>query len=141
MSLAERYFDHAATTPVDPRVREAMLPYLGESFGNANSVHQLGREAAAAVERAGSQLAALLGCEPEQLYFTSGATESNNWVLNAADEIIISPFEHSAMREPAMRKNARFLDNRGPVLLPTISWSNKALFSVMSTNNETGISW
>ena len=140
MLQPERYFDHAATTPVDPRVREAMLPYFGENFGNASSLHQLGRQAAAAIDKAAEQLASLLQVDPQQLYFTSGATESNNWVLNAADEIIISPFEHSAMREPAIRKDCQFLDNQGPDLHPATT-STSTLLSVMSDNNETGMRW
>src|SRR5579862_9237812 len=102
-----------------------MLPFLGEAFGNANSIHAWGLRAHEAVERARAQVAALIGAEdPSQIYFTSGATESNNWVLNATEHdraghethgraahatILISPFEHSAMREPALQRNGQFL--------------------------------
>jgi cysteine desulfurase len=112
--MRERYFDNAATTPLDPRVREAMLPYLDDAFGNAHSIHSLGLRAHDAVERARAQVAAFVGAEdPSQIFFTSGATEANNWVLNVADEIVISPFEHSSMREPALRRRASSLDNAG----------------------------
>jgi len=112
MDRAEAYFDNAATTPLDPRVREAMLPFLDDAFGNAHSIHAWGLRAHDAVERAREQVARLIGAEdPSQIYFTSGATESNNWVLNAALEVIISPFEHSSMREPAIRRGAIVLEN------------------------------
>lgn len=107
-----RYFDNAATTPLDPRVREAMLPFLDDAFGNANSIHSWGMRAHDAVERARAQVAQLIGAEdPSQIYFTSGATESNNWVFNAADHVIVSPFEHSAMMEPALRRGAWILES------------------------------
>jgi len=76
------YLDHHATTPVDDRVLAKMLPYFSESFGNANSVdHALGWAAARATEEAASQVARLIRCDPEEIVFTSGATESNNLAL------------------------------------------------------------
>ncbi len=138
MLSTERYFDHAASTPVDPRVREAMLPYLDFACGNPSSLHDAGRQARWAVEQATGQLAALLEVAPEQIYFTSGATESNNWVLNAAAAWAISPFEHSAMREPALARGAVLLPNHGTVLG---AGSATEGISVMSVNNETGTRW
>ncbi len=72
------YLDHSATTPVDPRVIEAMLPYLTEKFGNPSSVHFFGQEARAAVDRARRDLAALVGARANEIIFTSGGTEANN---------------------------------------------------------------
>lgn len=87
MKEAERkiYFDHAATTPLDEGVLEKMLPYFTARFGNADSLHSFGREAMRAVDEARDSLAALVGARPEEIYFTSGGTESDNWaVLGAA---------------------------------------------------------
>src|SRR4051794_6674765 len=76
------YFDYQASTPVDPRVLDAMLPFLRERYGNASSVqHESGRQAAAAIERARGQVAVLLGARPQEIIFTSGATEANNLAL------------------------------------------------------------
>ena len=72
------YFDHNATTPVDPAVLAEMLPYLGAEYGNASSVHSFGQRARGAVERAREQVAALIGAQPAEIVFTSGGTESDN---------------------------------------------------------------
>src|SRR2546430_10118918 len=109
------YLDHSATTPVDPRVVEAMLPYLTEKFGNASSVHLFGQEARAAVDRARRQVAALVGARANEIVFTSGGTESNNLAIAGICEaaqpkrrhIITSAIEHSSVRGcvEAMEKN------------------------------------
>src|SRR3954462_15215827 len=78
------YMDHHATTPTDPRVVEAMLPYFREHFGNANSVHAFGQRAASAVGGARAQVAGLIGAAPREIVFTSGATESNNLAIKGA---------------------------------------------------------
>jgi cysteine desulfurase len=99
------YFDHNATTPVDPAVREAMLPYLGEVFGNASSIHSFGQQARAAVESAREAVAALLGARPAEIVFTSGGTEADNLaifgVVGAAGErkkhVITTQIEHHAV--------------------------------------------
>ena len=100
------YLDHSATTPVDPRVVEAMLPFLTEKFGNPSSVHFYGQEARAAVDRARRNVADLVGARPNEVVFTSGGTESNNLAVRghceaAADHgrhIITSSIEHSSVR-------------------------------------------
>ena len=135
-----RYFDNAATSPLDPRVLQEMLPYLGEDFGNANSIHSFGRKAHAAVDLAREQVAALIGAEdPSQITFTSGASESNNQVLAAFNRGSISPFEHSAVREPALRIGMTILSNDGlEVMAPEFPVE---LISQMMVNNETGTIW
>src|SRR6185436_14491481 len=78
------YLDNAATTRVRPEVREAMLPYLGEVFGNPSSAHRYGRAARAGIEQARRQLATALGAEPSQIVFTSGGTEADNLAVTGA---------------------------------------------------------
>src|SRR5438477_2101755 len=100
------YLDHSATTPVDPRVVEAMMPYLTEKFGNASSVHFFGQEARAAVERARREVAALIGARPNEVVFLSGGTEANNLAIRGLCEatethgkhIVTSLIEHSSVR-------------------------------------------
>jgi len=75
------YLDHAATTPTHPKVVEAMLPYFTERFGNPSNLHDAGREAKNAVEEARAKTAALINAKPEDIYFTSSGTESNNFAL------------------------------------------------------------
>lgn len=106
------YLDYAATTPVDARVVEAMLPYLTEQFGNPNSLYAIGRQASAALEEARERVATGLGAEhPNEVLFTSGGTESDNAALVGiahrvrpqGGHIIVSAFEHHAVLEPAER--------------------------------------
>ena len=100
------YLDHSATTPVDPRVVEAMLPYLTEKFGNASSVHFFGQEARAAVDRARREVAELIAARPNEIVLLSGGTEANNLAIRGIAEttaahgrhIITSAIEHSAVR-------------------------------------------
>lgn len=136
----ERYFDHAATTPVDERVLAEMLPFFDEAFGNANSIHSFGRRAADAVEIARQRVSELIGADdPSQVVFTSGATEANNWVVSAFENGAISPFEHDAAWEPAKYKGFDFLPNDGTsLLLPSQGYD---LISVMGVNNEIGSIW
>lgn len=99
------YFDHAATTPLAKEVLDAMMPYLTNVFGNANSQHVFGREAVKAVDGARDTIANLINCKPSELYFTSGGTEADNWAIrgvahafaNKGKHLIISPIEHAAM--------------------------------------------
>jgi cysteine desulfurase len=100
------YLDHSATTPVDPRVVEAMLPYLTAKFGNPSSVHFYGQEARAAVDRARREVADLVGARPNEVVFVSGGTEANNLAVRghceqAADHgrhVITTSIEHSSVR-------------------------------------------
>jgi cysteine desulfurase len=100
------YLDHSATTPADPRVVTAMLPYLTEKFGNASSVHGFGQEARAAVDRARREVAGLIGARANEIVFVSGGTEANNLAIRGVCEaaeaygrhIITSAIEHSSVR-------------------------------------------
>ena len=76
------YLDNASTTPLSGEVLNEMMPYLTSDFGNPNSLHSFGRTAKSAVDLARERIAKSIGCEPNEVYFTSGATESNNWALN-----------------------------------------------------------
>jgi cysteine desulfurase len=147
------YLDYNATTPTDPRVVDAMLPYFTEIFGNAASVdHIYGHEAHQAVEAAREQVAALLGATADEITFTSGATEADNLAVTGtmarvADdaEAIVTAIEHPAVLEPAKRLGARLrvapvspsgvVDPEGIRKLLT---GKTALVSVMAANNETG---
>lgn len=136
-SSIANYFDNAATTPVDPRVLSATLPFLGDACGNAHSIHSFGTRAKAAIEKARESVANLIGAEnPDEVVFTSGATESNNWVLRNFETGAISPFEHSSVREPAQALGFTILENGGhSVLKPK---APAGLVSVMRVNNEIG---
>src|SRR3989442_15722519 len=78
------YFDYNATTPLDPQVREAMMPYLGAVFGNPSSAHHIGRQARAILDDARDRAAKVLGCKPSEIIFTSGGTESTNLAVFGA---------------------------------------------------------
>ena len=97
------YLDNAATTPLDPEVFEAMLPFFKEDFGNPSSVHALGRKAKATVETARKDIAKVLGCSSAELFFTSGGTEADNIAIvqtvisNNIKFVISSPIEHHAV--------------------------------------------
>jgi len=129
-----KYFDNAATTPVAPEVFAAMEPFFKDRFGNASSIHGWGRQAENAVEEARSQLADLIGAEPEEIVFTSGATEANNWVLRSFSSLSVSPFEHPSVRLTAEALKATVLKNDGWKL----EGSESELTSVQAVNHETG---
>lgn len=104
------YLDHNATTPLDPRARAAMLPWLGETFGNPSSVHGYGQAAREAVEAARAQVAALLNARPAEIVFTASGTEANNAVIfglsrraGGLGHLVISAIEHPSIREAAAR--------------------------------------
>lgn len=101
------YLDNSATTPVEPRVAEAMMPFLGESFGNPSSVHSAGQTVRGAVEEARERVAALIGSRTDEIFFTSGGTEADNWAIKGTAwarayrgrHIITSAIEHHAVIE------------------------------------------
>ena len=108
------YLDYQATTPLRPEAREAMLPYLGERFGNPHSPHRYGFEADAAVEAARAQVAALVGAAPDTLLFTSGATEASNLALigtltapgQTRRRVVTVATEHACVSTPRAISNA-----------------------------------
>lgn len=134
-----KYFDNAATTPIAPEAIAAMLPCLSGAYGNAESIHQMGRAARDLVENAREQAASLIGAEsPEEIVFTSGATESNNWaiqgILRWEGNRAFSPFEHSSIREPAEDAGIAELASSGFA----VDLQNLQAATIMAVNNETG---
>jgi cysteine desulfurase len=104
------YLDHNASTPVDPEVFAAMQPYLGGTVGNPSSKHWAGRKARQAIDAARMKIADCLGCEPAELFFTSGATEANNLAIHAipaGKTLVVSAVEHPSLLEPAERAAKR----------------------------------
>jgi cysteine desulfurase len=109
--MTKTYFDYAATTPVDPRVLETMMPYFKDHFGNPSSVHAIGQRAEAALENSREQVAKILNCRPNEIIFTSCGSESDNLALrgvalacrekHGANHILISPVEHHAVSNTA----------------------------------------
>ncbi len=150
------YLDHAATTPVDPRVLEEMLPFLREHHGNPSSIHGPGRMAKAAVERAREDVASLIHASPGEIIFTSGGTESDNAAVRLAmesapqerNEIITSPAEHHAVlaacaraeRHGAVVRHLSVDEAAVPVIAELEHRINPrtAFCSLMHVNNETG---
>ncbi len=142
------YLDHHATTPVDPRVLDAMLPWFGAKFGNAASrTHRFGWEAEQAVEQARRRIAALAGAAPRDIVFTSGATESNNLALKgiAARHIVTMATEHSSVLDPLRHAaSITILQPRSDGLidldqLRAAIRPETGLVSVMYANNEIGV--
>ena len=110
------YLDYSASTPVDKRVLDAMLPYFREHFGNASSIHSYGRETKYALEQARENIAQVIRAQPEEIYFTSGGTESDNWALtgycinnkNRGNHIVTNNAEHLAVIN-----TCKFLEDQG----------------------------
>jgi len=150
------YMDHAATTPVDPEVVEAMVPYFTEIYGNASSLHSFGREAHNAMEEARSRVAGLIKADPEEIIFTAGGTESDNIAIKGVayanrsrkDHIVTSTIEH-----PAVLETCRSLEKQGfkvsyiPVnknglieleSLQKAVTERTILITIMHANNEIG---
>lgn len=151
------YFDNAATTSLDPRVLESMMPYFTEKFGNPSSIYSYGRETRMAIEQARKSIAKILNAHPAEIFFTSGGTESSNTAIFSAvrdlecKHIITSPIEHHAVSH-----TVEYLSNSGRAkvsyvkLLPDghvdledlekllAASEEKALVSLMHANNEIG---
>jgi len=150
------YLDYAATTPAHPEVVKAMLPYFTEAFGNPSSIHSYGQEAKGAIEEARTKVANLIGAHSEEIVFTSGGTEADNFALKGVafanedkgNHIITTSIEH-----PAVMETGRFLERRGfkVTYLPVDEYglvdpddvrkaitSKTVLISVMHANNEVG---
>lgn len=149
------YLDYNATTPVDPRVLEAMLPYLREHFGNPSSDHVVGQRAKTAVEQARADVASLIGAQPEEIVFTGCATEANNLALQGVARALLSGRRRtllvSAIEHPSVAQPVRHLSETGwaVVEIPVDATarvdagalkigSDVALVSVMLANNEVG---
>ena len=156
------YFDNAASTAVHPEVVKEMIPYFDTQYGNPSSIHQFGRKAKNAIQKARKQVAALIGAEPDEILFTSGGTESNNIILygisnislrtrpfqELRNHIITSSIEHEAILQPC--KNLEEIgckitylpvDESGMVDLPDVANSlteDTIIVSIMFANNEVG---
>ena len=150
------YFDHAATTPVDARVLQKMLPYFTDNFGNPNSQHWFGRRSVTAVDEARDTVASLIGAKPSEIYFTSGGTESDNWAIRGAAHaraekgrhLIISAVEHPAMITTAKElEKEEFEISLAPVdeygtvdveKLKSLLRPDTIFVGIMTANNEVG---
>jgi cysteine desulfurase len=150
------YLDHTATTPLDPKVLEAMIPYFSLHFGNASSIHSYGREGKEALERARGTIASLLGADPGEVFFTSGGTEADNFALRGVAAaaagtrrgIVTSQAEHHAILEPCedlahagIPVIVLPVNRRGSVDIGALSAAVDAktlLVSLMHANNEVG---
>ena len=149
------YFDHNATTPVEPAVVDAMLPWLTRNFGNASSRHDFGRAARRAIDEARSQVAAAIGAHPSEVVFTSGGSEANNLLIKGAascltpDLLAVSAIEHPCVIKPAeqlarhgWRLHRIAVDSDGRVDAQdyrALLAQRPKLVSVMLANNETGV--
>lgn len=157
--MTQIYLDYAATTPVDSRVLEVMLPYFTASFGNPSSVHRYGQRAEAAVEEARKTVAKAINCSPDEVIFTSCGSESDNLALRGAAQamrektgrkwILTSKVEHPAVSKTAESLEAHYgfqlkwlnVDEHGmvtPEAVESTIFDDTAIVSVMYSNNEVG---
>jgi cysteine desulfurase len=151
------YFDYNATTPLDPSVRDAMLPFLGEVWGNPSSVHHVGRKARALLDDARDRTAKFLGAKPSEIIFTGGGTESNNLAIFGTARALKSKGKHlvtSAVEHDAVLQSFNYLEKRegfditrlpvnsegrvSPDELKHAIRSDTILVSIMAANNEIG---
>ncbi len=152
------YFDYAATTPLHKKALEKMMPYLTDCFGNADSPHAHGRKTMGAVDDARDTIAKLIGANKNEVYFTSGGTEADNWALiggalakkkEGKNEVVISAIEHHALLSSAERLEkagfvVRYLPvNEGGMVEPSeiekAVNEHTAIVALMAANNETGV--
>jgi len=146
------YFDHNATTPLDERVLEAMLPFLSTFYGNPSSLYRQGRLVRSAIDTAREQVAALVDAPASQIIFTSGGTEANNLALASLaphDKLAICTTEHPSISESAVSLQKRYIklshinvDNQGLITTTTLDQliiNPPDLVSIMLANNETGV--
>jgi cysteine desulfurase len=157
MSPDPIYLDHNATTPLQPEVVDAMLPYLREHFGNPSSTHPYGARARQAVSLGREQVAALIGCDADEVLFTSGGTEANNLAIHGVMDALEGPRKHvvtTTIEHPATARPGAWLERHGYRLtrLPVdgdgranvdaareVIHAHTALVTVMHSNNETGV--
>jgi len=150
------YLDYNGTTPIDPQISEAMLPYIYEHFGNPSSSHMFGAQPKTAVENARRQVAATLGCQADEILFTSGGTESNNHAIRGVVGALAHRGNHvitSTVEHPAVLEVCRFLETSGTVVtyLPVDGFGivdpaavedaitpDTVLITIMHANNEVG---
>ncbi len=151
------YLDNNSTTRIDPRVREAIEPYLNDVFGNPSNIHCFGRDAAEGIARAREEVAQFIGARPEEIFFTSGGTEANNWavkgvavalMLEKGRHIITTPIEHASvlasaqyLKENGWRVTYLPVDGYGlvdPEDVRKAITKETALVSVIMGNNEIG---
>ena len=150
------YFDNAATTPLDKKVLEKMLPYMEQGYGNPSSIHKKGREIKSAIEKSRSKIAELLSCEPGEIFFTSGGTEADNmFLINTViekniDALITTKLEHHAVLHccdylsKVNKTKIRFVETneKGDInyqdFEDALKSNKRSLVSLMHGNNEIG---
>lgn len=150
------YFDNAATTKLDEKVLESMMPYFGENYGNASSIYKLARDARKAVEESREKIAKIINCKPSEIYFTAGGSESDNTAIkgiarnykNKGNHIITSKIEHPAVLDSCKElENEGFevsyisVDENGIINLEELKRAIRPttiLITVMFANNEIG---
>ena len=151
------YMDHSGTTPLDPRVLEAMLPYFSERFGNPSSVHSIGQDARNGLDDAREKVAAILGCRMSEVVFTSGGTESDNAAIRGSVDALQETGNHiitSSIEHHAVLHSCQYLENEGfevtylpvdhyglvdPDAVARAVTERTILVSIMYANNEIGV--
>lgn len=150
------YFDYNATTPIDPRVAEIMIPYVTDHFGNPSSGHIYGQKTKAAVDKARQQVAEMLGCSTNEIIFTSGGSESNNYAIKGVAAAYRKKGKHiitSSVEHPAVTEVCKYLESRGskitylqvdkygmvdPAEVERAITPETVLITIMHANNEVG---